>query len=74
VALSLTDTGAGISPETQAKIFEPLYTTKARGIGLGLAICRNLVEINGGNIEVESVEGKGSVFTLILPALEEVPS
>jgi signal transduction histidine kinase len=74
VALSLTDTGAGISPETQAKIFEPLYTTKARGIGLGLAISRNLVEINGGNIEVESVEGKGSVFTLILPALEEVPS
>jgi signal transduction histidine kinase len=54
-------------PEAMAKIFEPLYTTKAKGIGLGLAVSKNLVEVNGGKIEVESVEGQGSIFSIILP-------
>ena len=49
------------------KIFEPLFTTRAKGIGLGLAISRNLVEGNGGSIEVESETGKGSTFTVRLP-------
>ena len=51
-------------------LFEPLFTTKARGIGLGLAVSRNLVEANGGSIEVESTEGEGSTFTVILPTKE----
>jgi signal transduction histidine kinase/DNA-binding LacI/PurR family transcriptional regulator len=67
VRLSVADTGVGMSPETMEKIFEPLYTTKAKGIGLGLAVSKNLVELNGGSIEVESGEGQGSIFTIVLP-------
>ena len=72
VSLSITDTGCGISNENMKKIFEPLFTTRARGIGLGLAVSKNLVEVNGGSIEVESEEGKGSTFTVILPIKEAV--
>ena len=54
------------------KIFEPLFTTKPKGIGLGLAITRRLVDQNGGNIKVESEPGKGTAFTVRLPASEEV--
>jgi len=65
--LSITDTGCGISKENMERLFEPLFTTKARGIGLGLAVAKNLVEANGGSIEVVSEEGKGSTFAVILP-------
>jgi len=68
--LSITDTGCGISPETMEKIFEPLFTTRSKGIGLGLAISKNLVNVNGGSIEVESIAGQGSTFTLTLPTGE----
>lgn len=70
VCLSITDTGSGISEDNKKNLFEPLFTTKARGIGLGLAVSKNLVEANEGNIEVESEEGKGSTFTVILPVKE----
>ncbi len=68
IHLSLTDTGCGMSPETMAKIFEPLFTTKARGIGLGLSVSKNLVEVNGGSIAAESTESQGSAFTVTLVA------
>ena len=67
VAISFADTGVGIPEENLAQIFEPLFTTKAKGIGLGLALVKMLVEANGGSIEVESEEGKGSTFTVNLP-------
>ena len=67
VALSVADTGMGISEENMAKLFEPLFTTKAKGLGLGLMVVKNLVEANGGSIEVESEVGKGSTFTVRLP-------
>ncbi len=79
VEISITDTGVGISEENQEKVFEPLYTTRAKGIGLGLAVCKILVEGHGGKIEVESPstelgtgeEGKGSTFTVKLPVKSE---
>ena len=67
IRVSVRDTGGGIAPEQMTRLFQPLYTTKARGIGLGLMICKNLVEANGGRIEVESELGKGAVFAVVLP-------
>ena len=67
VRLEVADTGEGISPENMEKIFEPLFTTKSRGIGLGLAISKKLVEANRGRLEVESQPGEGATFRLILP-------
>ena len=61
------DTGCGIPKENMEKIFEPLFTTKPKGIGLGLAISKRLVEQNGGKIEVSSEVGKGTTFTIKLP-------
>ena len=68
VHLQVADTGCGISRDNIKKIFEPLYTTKKGGIGLGLSISKNLVEANGGAIVVHSEEGRGSAFSLIFPA------
>ena len=67
VSLAIRDTGNGIPPENMDKLFEPLFTTKARGIGLGLALCKNLMEANGGDITVQSTPGVGSTFSINLP-------
>jgi len=73
-AVSFADTGAGILEENLGKLFEPLFTTKAKGIGLGLAVIKTLVEGHGGTIEVQSEVGKGSIFTVRLPiGGEQVP-
>jgi len=71
VAFSIRDTGSGISSEDLQMIFEPLYTTHVQGFGLGLAIAQRVVEMHGGYIEVESEEGKGSVFTIFFPRVPE---
>jgi len=71
VAIAVKDTGTGISPENMKKLFEPLFTTKLKGIGLGLAVSKKLAEANGGRIEVQSEAGKGSTFTLYLPIPED---
>ena len=67
VAISFSDTGVGIPEENRGKLFEPLFTTKAKGIGLGLALVKALVEGHGGTIQVASGVGKGSTFTVRLP-------
>ncbi|MEE8373290.1 MAG: PAS domain S-box protein, partial [Dehalococcoidia bacterium] len=67
VAVSFTDTGAGMAAETLLRVFEPLFTTKAKGIGLGLAHSRTLVEGHSGTIGVQSELGRGSTFTVRLP-------
>jgi len=70
VHVSVMDTGVGISKENMERLFEPLFSTKPRGIGLGLAVSKIFIEANRGSIEVESEEGKGSTFTVILPTAE----
>ena len=70
--VSFIDTGEGISTENMKKLFQPLFTTKARGVGLGLTICRNFTEANGGRIEVESRQGEGTVFTVMLPTATDL--
>lgn len=68
VEISVADTGAGIEKAELARIMEPLYSTKARGLGLGLAIARSIVEKHQGIIRVDSEPGRGSVFTVRLLA------
>lgn len=65
------DTGVGIAEEQKPKIFTPLFTTKAKGQGFGLAVCKKLIEAQGGEIIFESEEGKGSRFTIKLPYTRE---
>ena len=65
--LAVEDTGQGIAPDDLARIFEPYFTTKRTGIGLGLAITKRVVEAHGGEIRVKSEAGKGSVFTVSIP-------
>ncbi len=67
VAASVSDTGEGIPSKNREQIFERLFTTKVQGIGLGLSICRRVVEAHNGTIEVESQMEKGSTFTVRLP-------
>ena len=69
--VKIADTGCGIPQETVGKIFEPLFTTKAKGIGLGLAACKTIIDRHKGNIEVESEVGKGTTFTIKLPLKSE---
>lgn len=69
-ALDVEDNGQGIPPEDLARILEPLYSTKARGLGLGLAIARSLLEKNRGTLRVRSELGGGSCFTILIDAVE----
>ncbi len=65
--VEISDTGCGIPKEAIGKIFDPLFTTRAKGIGLGLAVCKAIIDRHQGNIEVESEVGKGTTFTIRLP-------
>jgi PAS domain S-box-containing protein len=67
IEICFKDTGIGIKKENKPKIFTPFFTTKAQGMGVGLAICKRFAEIHDGRIKVESEEGKGSIFTVKLP-------
>ncbi len=68
VVLSLIDTGTGIAPEVLPKIFEPFFSTKSGGSGLGLATTKKIVAAHNGGIDVQSEVGKGTKFTIRLPA------
>jgi two-component system sensor histidine kinase FlrB len=67
IAIYVRDTGAGITPEVQARLFEPFFTTRRSGTGLGLAIVRSVAEAHGGTVSACSTPGVGSQFTLSLP-------
>jgi two-component system sensor histidine kinase HydH len=71
VHLEVQDTGSGMAADTLAQIFEPLYTTKPGGTGLGLYIVLEIIAAHGGHITVESREGQGTTFTLMLPVARD---
>jgi len=68
VEIEIADTGAGIAPEHVPHLFEPFYTTRPKGTGLGLFVAHGIVQRHGGSIEVESVPGQGTRFRILLPA------
>ncbi len=72
VDFTFKDTGSGMTDQTKAKIFLPLFTTKAQGMGFGLAICKRIAEAHGGKITVDSILGKGTTFIITLPAEQKM--
>lgn len=71
VRIDLSDTGTGMSPETQSRLFEPFFTSKEHGSGLGLSVSYGIVESHNGQIRVESQEGEGTTFTILLAAASD---
>ncbi len=73
VRLIVADRGHGMDPETQRRAFEPFFTTKARGTGLGLPICRRIVEAHGGRLSIRSAPGQGTTVEIELPLHQREP-
>jgi signal transduction histidine kinase len=71
IAISFRDTGPGVAPANLARVFQPFFTTKHRGSGLGLTIVKKIVEAHRGSIAIDSTEGRGTAATLRLPRLDE---
>ncbi|RMG59359.1 MAG: PAS domain S-box protein [Deltaproteobacteria bacterium] len=71
VELTVTDTGEGMDAETLRRVFEPFFSTKDRGTGLGMSIVRSIVEAHGGSVTLESAKGEGTRVRIVLPAFEE---
>jgi len=65
--VAFTDTGIGMPKDVLEKLWTPLFTTKAKGMGLGLPICKRVIEAHGGSISAESTVGKGTTFTVTIP-------
>jgi signal transduction histidine kinase len=75
VLVSVRDLGPGLDPESVDRLFEPFYTTKPNGLGMGLAICRSIVEAHGGRLWATANEPRGAVFQFILaPERDEMIS
>jgi signal transduction histidine kinase len=71
VVLSVTDNGIGISTENANRLFNAFFTTKSSGLGMGLSVCRSIVEAHGGRMSALSNEGPGATFRLVLPLHRE---
>ena len=69
VELSVEDTGPGLAPEVAAQLFQPFVTTKKHGMGVGLSICRTIVEAHGGKIWADSKQGEGTTFHFTLRSI-----
>jgi len=69
--ITFRDTGVGISKQNFGKLFAPLFTTKAKGVGLGLSICKRVIDAHKGSISAESEEGEGTCFTVVIPIEEK---
>ncbi|MBI2059970.1 MAG: PAS domain S-box protein [Nitrospirae bacterium] len=74
VELGVSDTGSGIAPEHLPKVFDPYFTTKSTGSGLGLAVCHSIVKNHGGHIEIQSEVGRGTTVKVWLPATDKIPT
>lgn len=72
--ITIADTGPGVAAEQAEKLFSPFFTTKADGMGLGLGVCRSIVELHGGRLWFEPAAGGGAAFHLALPAAEKEAS
>jgi signal transduction histidine kinase len=70
VCVSVEDAGIGVNTETMARLFEPFFTTRAQGIGMGLPISRSIIEAHGGRLWAESILGQGTVFRFTLQSAE----
>jgi signal transduction histidine kinase len=68
VLVAVRDSGPGVDPGHLDRVFEPFYTTKASGVGMGLSICRSIIEAHGGRLWAEANEPRGAVFQFTLPA------
>jgi two-component system, LuxR family, sensor histidine kinase DctS len=69
VAFIVRDHGPGIAPEVAERLFTPFFTTRADGMGLGLSLCRTVIEQHGGELRWENAQPEGTVFTFTLPAV-----
>jgi signal transduction histidine kinase len=67
ISISVTDNGIGVSAENMSRLFEPFFTTRSQGIGMGLAISRSIIEAHGGRLWADSTVDQGSVFQFTLP-------
>jgi C4-dicarboxylate-specific signal transduction histidine kinase len=74
VRVGVRDTGPGLAPESLPRLFEPFYTTKAEGMGMGLAICRSIVEAHGGRLWATACEPHGTLFQFTIPAEQDATS
>jgi len=74
VRVEVRDTGPGLAPESFPRLFEPFYTTKAEGMGMGLAICRSIVEAHGGRLWATACEPHGTLFQFTIPAEQDATS
>jgi two-component system sensor kinase FixL len=67
IIISISDSGGGIPPDTIEAIFSPFHTTKSTGMGLGLSICKSIIEAHGGKISAQNNQDGGAMFSIILP-------
>jgi len=74
VKVEVEDTGVGIQPSDTDRVFNPFYTTRDSGTGLGLALAHKIVEDHGGSISFQSVPGRGTTFTIVLSLVAVPPS
>jgi signal transduction histidine kinase len=74
VQVTVADSGIGLNPNTMERIFDPFYTTKPGGMGMGLSICRSILQAHGGRLWATSKDGPGTIFNFTLPRYHEQES